>query len=124
MLNPRVQKHANGLTVLGSEEGKVRFRVENIEQNQDHLGLLSKGCQLVVLDNAGVFASFGKNKRGGGAATVDLKISFCDQIKDEAGIIYGHCLKLQNRAINNQVMMFGEDSRKLIAFGTMSFWMS
>ena len=116
------KKHTRGLLLTGYKDDQVRFQLENLPENRDSYGFLSHGAELIALDDAAVFCSYPRIKIPGVAATVDLKISYCDRVKDENVIAFGHCLKHQNQIINNQMMMFGETSRKLVAFGTMTFW--
>jgi len=86
-----------------------------------HAGALAGGAVLLLLDDAGVFCSFGQIQRGR-AATVDLKVNFCQSLAGEQVIAFGHCLKRQSEAITNQVLLFGASSGRLGAIGTMTFW--
>lgn len=121
MIKDNVARHAEGLTVLGLDGGRVRFRLDDLDSNRDQNQRIARGVQLLLLDDAGVFCSFA-HVQGGRAATVDLKVNFCDHLAGEAVIGFGHCLKKQSQAITNQVVLFGADSGRLGAIGTMTFW--
>ncbi|HMU91104.1 MAG TPA: hotdog fold thioesterase [Pseudomonadales bacterium] len=121
MIKGNVARHAEGLQVLGLDQSRVRFTLDDLASNRDHEGALAGGAVLLLLDDAGVFCSFGQIQRGR-AATVDLKVNFCQSLADEQVIAFGHCLKRQSEAITNQVLLFGASSGRLGAIGTMTFW--
>lgn len=122
MMNPSIKKRHPGLSIAAMAEGECIFKLENLLEVRDEFGYVSRGAELLILDNAAVFGSFSVVADARKAATVDLKVSFCDRAKDEDVLAYGVSLKHRGNIVNNQVFVVGADSGKLISMGTMTFW--
>ena len=122
MMNFAVQKRHPHLTITAMAEGESIFSLADDANVQDEFGFISRGAELLILDNAGVFASFSLLTEAKKAATVDLKVSFCGRAKDEPVLAYGVSLKHRSNIVNNQIYVLGANSGELISMGTMTFW--
>ncbi|PCJ22235.1 MAG: hypothetical protein COB04_00300 [Gammaproteobacteria bacterium] len=122
MMNPSIKKRHSGLSIVAMDEGECIFRQEDLPEVRDEFGYMARGAELLMMDNAAVFGSFSVVPDARKAATVDLKVSFCDRAKDEAVLAYGVSLKQRGNIVHNQIYVVGAASEKLIAMGTMTFW--
>lgn len=122
MMNLNVQKRYTALQVGGMSNGRCRFDLAAEKDCLNEYGRVARGAQLLVLDNAAVFAGFSLMSSMTRAATVDLKLCFCDQAGAENLLAYGMSVKQQANIVHNQVYLVSEADQRLIAYGTMTFW--
>lgn len=122
MMNLNVQKRHSSLKVAGMGNGRCRFDLATEKDCLDEHGRIARGAQLLVLDNAAVFAGFSLMTSMKRAATVDLKLCFCDQVGAENLQAYGISVKQQENIIHNQVYLLTEQNQRMVAYGTMTFW--
>ena len=122
MMNLNVKKRHRALSVEGLSDGRCRFDLAAEEECLNEYNRVSRGAQLLVLDNAAVFAGFSLMSSMKRAATLDLKLCFCDQARAEKLVAYGVSVKQQDNIVHNQVYLLSAEDQRLIAYGTMTFW--
>jgi len=122
MMNLNVKKRHKALSVEGLSDGRCRFDLAAEPECISEYNRVARGAQLLVLDNAAVFAGFSLMSSMKRAATLDLKLCFCDQAKAEKLVAYGVSVKQQENIIHNQVYLLSAEDQRLIAYGTMTFW--
>lgn len=122
MMNLNVQKRYPALQVGGMSNGRCRFDLAAEKACLNEYGRVARGAQLLVLDNAAVFAGFSLMSSMTRAATVDLKLCFCDQAGAENLLAYGMSVKQQANIVHNQVYLISEADQRMMAYGTMTFW--
>ena len=121
MMNANLAKRLPGMTVSVLEAGKCVLEVAEEDWFQGRQGFLSPGVQLLAADNVGVFASFALVKQPGKASTVDLKMTFCQPLGDEPAVAIGESVSRKGPLVFNRHWVFGAESGRLGAFGTMTF---
>jgi len=122
MMNLNVKKRHRALSVEGLSDGRCRFDLAAEDECLNEYNRVSRGAQLLVLDNAAVFAGFSLMSSMKRAATLDLKLCFCDQARAEKLVAYGVSVKQQDNIVHNQVYLLSAEDQRLIAYGTMTFW--
>ena len=122
MMNINVKKRHKALSVKGLSNGRCCFDLAADKECLNEYNRISRGAQMLVLDNAAVFSGFTLMTSMKRAATVDLKICFCDRANNEDLIAYGVSLKQQENIVHNQVYLLSAVDKRAIAYGTMTFW--
>lgn len=120
MLNTNMQSRRPGISARAAGNGMCLIEVENFLENRNYLGGLAQGAQIFAADSAGVFSSFASGEPIKRAATVDLKLTFCEPAHNEGLLVLGESVLLNDGLIHHQLSIFGKQSLSLKAFGTMT----
>lgn len=113
-----------GMTLVGLQKHQAVLRMDNIACNLNPAGEMAPGSVITVSDFAGVAAFFFTEQKPVGGATVDLKMTFCDVIKDEGFFSIAEILENRGGLRHCRVTAYGTESMKLKAFGTMTLFCS
>ncbi len=119
--NQNMAARVPGLAVTALDAGLCRLHLEPAELHRDWRGEIGAGIQLLAADNVGVFGCFALVGQPRRAATVDLKVGFCEPVVDEGLIITGAGVSRRGDLVQHQLQINGADSGRLKAFGTMTF---
>jgi len=120
LLEANMKKRLPGLSLRQMGLGQCVIEVADIADMRDGSGALAAGAQLLACDNVGVFAGFGLNARITRMSTAALKLSFIAPPRDEPLIVVGRSLGKSGPLISNQSLVYGKDSARLYAFGTVT----
>ena len=120
LLEANMKKRLPGLSLRQMGLGQCVIEVADIADMRDGSGALAAGAQLLACDNVGVFAGFGLNARITRMSTAALKLSFIAPPRDEPLIVVGRSLGKSGPLISNQSLVYGRDSARLYAFGTVT----
>ena len=100
--------------------GRCVIEVAHTAHFLDATGAVAAGPQLLACDNVGVFAGFGLSARITRMSTAALKLSFIAPPRDEPLVVVGRSLGKSGPLIANQGRIYGRDSGRLYAFGTIT----
>jgi len=120
LLEANMKKRLPGLSLRQMGPGRCVIEVADIADMRDAGGALAGGALLLACDNVGVFAGFGLNARITRMSTAALKLSFVAPARDEPLIVVGRSLGKAGPLISNQSLVYGRDSGRLYAFGTVT----
>lgn len=120
MLNTNMQSRRPGISARAAGNGMCLIEVENVPENRNYQGGIAQGAQIFAADSAGVFSSFTSGEPIKRAATVDLKLTFCEPPLNESLMVLGESMVLNDGLIHHQLSIFGKQSLALKAFGTMT----
>ncbi len=120
LLEANMQKRLPGLSLREMGPGRCVIEAADIADMRDAGGGLAAGAQLLACDNVGVFAGFGLSARITRMSTAALKLSFVAPVRDESLIVVGRSLGKVGPLISNQSFIYGRDSGRLYAFGTVT----
>ena len=120
MLNTNMQSRRPGFSAASVGKGTCLIQVEDLPVNRNYKGEIAYGAQIFAADSAGVFSSFTSGEPIKRAATVDLKLTFCEPVRNEGLSVLGESLVLNDNLIHHQLSVFGKESLALKAFGTMT----
>ena len=121
-LGSNTEARQPGMSVVNLSAGLCQVQIENASQFRSFTGSVSAGAQLYIADSCGVFGSFALLGIPLQAATIDFKMSFCEDACDEALVATGDCQVRRHDVFYNTIKVYGKESRRLKAFGTLSFW--
>lgn len=120
LLEANMQKRLPGLTLRQMDAGRCVIEVAHTPHFLDASGVVAAGLQLLVCDNVGVFAGFGLSARISRMSTAALKLSFIAPPEDEPLVVVGRSLGKTGPLIANHGRVYGRDSGRLYAFGTIT----
>lgn len=120
LLETNMKKRLPGLTLCEMGAGRCVIEVSNTPELCDVSGALAAGVQLLTCDNVGVFAGFGLNARITRMSTAALKLTFIAPPRGEALIVVGSSLGKAGFLIANQSRVYGRETGRLYAFGTVT----
>lgn len=120
MLNTNMQSRRPGISARAAGNGRCLIEVDDVLENRNYLNGLASGAQIFAADSAGVFSSFTSGEPIKRAATVDLKLTFCEPAQNEGLLVLGESVLLNDGLIHHQLSIFGKQSLSLKAFGTMT----
>ncbi len=121
-LGSNTEARQPGMSVVNLSAGLCQLQLEDASQFRSFNGSISTGAQLYIADSCGVFGSFAQLGIPLQAATIDFKMSFCEDAQGEAVVATGDCQVRRHDVFYNTVKVYGVESRRLKAFGTLSFW--
>lgn len=113
-----------GMELVGLQKHQAVLRMDNLPANRNTAGEMAPGTVITISDFAGVAAFFFTEQKPVGGATVDLKMTFCDVIKDEGFYSIAEILETRGGLRHCRVTTYGAESMKLKAFGTMTLFCS
>ncbi|MGA9468925.1 MAG: PaaI family thioesterase [Candidatus Macondimonas sp.] len=120
LLEANMQKRLPGLALRQMGAGQCVIEVAHTPHFLDATGAVAAGPQLLACDNVGVFAGFGLSARITRMSTAALKLSFITPPRDEPLVVVGCSLGKSGPLIANQGRIYGRDSGRLYAFGSIT----
>lgn len=101
-------------------DGLCLMRQTDIPEHQDWAGQIAPGQILTLLDNTGGGAGCSLASDLGMAVTLSIQTAFCEPAAGEALAAHAASLRREDGLTHNLVQIFGADSLRLKAFGTMT----
>ncbi|MGB5235502.1 MAG: acyl-CoA thioesterase domain-containing protein [Candidatus Macondimonas sp.] len=101
-------------------DGLCLMRQEIIPEQDDWAGQVAPGQILTLLDNTGGGAGCSLATDLGMAVTLSIQTAFCEPAAGEALVAHAQSLRREDGLTHNLVQIFGADSLRLKAFGTMT----
>ncbi len=121
MMNQNLLHRLPGMEVVHLRAGHSLLLAEHRPHFSDNLGGWAPGAMLTVADNAGVFASFQVGDRMTRSSTVSIGLTYCAETGGEDLFATGESLSHNGPLVHNQIRLFGRQSKRLLAFGTLTF---
>jgi acyl-coenzyme A thioesterase PaaI-like protein len=101
-------------------DGLCLMRQEIIPEQDDWSGQVAPGQILTLFDNTGGGAGCSLAADLGMAVTLSIQIAFCEPAAGDALVAHAQSLRREDGLTHNLVQIFGADSLRLKAFGTMT----
>ena len=110
-----------GCTTEWMGDGLCRMRQDDIPDHQDWNGQISPGQILTLLDNTGSAAACSLADDLGMTVTLSIQTAFCEPAAGEALVAHATSLRREDGLTHILVQIFGSQSLRLKAFGTMAY---
>lgn len=120
LFNQAMGRAHPGCTTEWMGDGLCRMRQDDIPEHRDWNGQISPGQILTLLDNTGGGAGCSLADDLGMAVTLSIQTAFCEPAAGEALVAHATSLRREDGLTHNLVQIFGAESLRLKAFGTMT----